>query len=960
VSGRGRPGEHRAQGRLPGLALTLAVVAVLFAGLGALLPAEHQRATYSWPPRTLPRAQPNRAWYTPLLLARHQPQSIAARLPCALPRPLPRAELPVVVLSTARDAVSAGGLQVAQVGRELVVSSGGATVTRLALTDRAAAGCAYRLTVSGGRWSVEGGPQGQTEGGSVEMPIVSGLFSGLDLRQGSAPSIAVTTTTYGSRSTIAQTVLRALAALAALAALILVAQPRRPRPTAGFVRRTVTRVGLVDAIVVLVLLGWWIVGPAFYDDGWVTAGQKNFAVTGGPTSYYDSFAVTSSLQYWLVWVEHWLFDSSNALLVLRIPALVCLAATWVLCRWIFGRLTTTAGRAGRWALASAFLTGALAWGMTLRPEPVVALLVTSVVACMVLFVERGTTAPLAGAAVLIALAVSAHPAGLVTLAPVVVALPAVVRWARPRAAVAGTIVLAGAALLGILALLGSDLEHLRASAASLRAFGVETAGWRDELTRYSLLSRDLYGAPLRRLWVVLALLAVFAYLLRGRRERESSTLDLPAAAVGVALLLLIVTPSKLPWHFGVLIGLAAVALAAETERLVAESRGWHVRPFVVLGATTVAAAWSWSPRLTWSDLDLRTLHWTLGVERHLTLAKAAGAAPVLLLVALVLIVLARQGARRLDGVPWRAAAWAVPVVSIPLIAFTIAVFVADAAKTSSWTLTRQNFDTLRGDLRCGLANDSLVPVLSSMSALPPLGPIGKPPPWLPTSPVAGLPRFALTPQGRSRPARSPWFRLIPGRRIGFFLTGIPDSSETIELEWGLAGGAKATVLQAGQVVADLASDARPELGYWRFSAGSSLPPAPAGVNALRFSVRTAGAPAAGMGFTSPVTYADETLARTLERAEPALALPNLLPYFPCTRLPAVSRGVADVPKLIVAFRDTTWPLGSGTSPFDEQPDLYPFVRLPLSDSADPPDDVAVYVVDTRIDGAALAPAVASG
>jgi hypothetical protein len=59
--------------------------------------------------------------------------------------------------------------------------------------------------------------------------------------------------------------------------------------------------------------------------------------------------------------------------------------------------------------------------------------------------------------------------------------------------------------------------------------------------------------------------------------------------------------------------------------------------------------------------------------------------------------------------------------------------------------------------------------------------------------------------------------------------------------------------------------------------------------------------------------------------------------------------------VIVAFRDTTWPLGSGTSPFDQLPDLYPLVRLPLSDSPDPPGEVAVYEVDRHIDGAAVLP-----
>jgi hypothetical protein len=661
-----------------------------------------------------------------------------------------------------------------------------------------------------------------------------------------------------------------------------------------------------------------------------------------------------------VWVQHWLFESSSELLVLRLPALACLALTWVLCRWIFSRISTDSTRTGPWVLATAFLTGALAWGMTLRPEPVLALLVTGTVACAVVFTERRTTAPLAVAAVLIALAVSAHPAGLVALAPLLVVSPALLDWTRARWAAAATIVVAAAALLAVLALLGSDLAQFRADVTSLREFGAEVSGWRDELSRYSLLSRDLYGAPLRRLWVVLALLAVLAYLLRPRGRPNGSMLGLPAAGLGLALVLLIPTPSKLPWHFGSLIGLAALALAAETVRLVEEarhSRGWHVRPFVILGAAMLAAAWAWFPRNAWSDLDLRTLDWTFGLEDRVTLAKVAGVTPVLLLGALAVFELGRRAPRRLSDVPWRAAAWTVPLLSVPLMAFTVAVLVADTAKTSSWTLLRQNLDALRGDSACGLGDASLVPVRQSIRALAGVEssvPVSAS--WLPPPPVEGLPRFVLAPVDSDRPARSSWFRLPSGGRVGFFLVGVPSFEESVELEWGRAKGARVTPLAAAPVASDLASDARPELRYWRFYAGGSLPPAPAGANAVRFSARTGGPPGAGLGFTAPVTYTDETLASMLERDVPTLALPNLLTYFPCVELP-VLRGVASVPAQILAFRHSTWPLGTGTSPFEHVPDLYPLVRLPLTDSPEPPEEVTVYVVDQRVEGGVLAPPV---
>src|SRR5439155_22319282 len=162
---------------------------------------------------------------------------------------------------------------------------------------------------------------------------------------------------------------------------------------------------------------------------------------------------------------------------------------------------------------------------------------------------------------------------------------------------------------------------------------------------------------------------------RRRPDARNGASRLPAASLGIGLLLLIATPSKLPWHFGAMIGLATVALAVETWRLRKDGRtatGWNARPFLAIGAATLAAAWSWSPRNDWADLDLRTLHWTLGIERKLTLAKVAGAAPLGVLI----VVAAIQGSHSRAGLrtaPWRAASWSVPILAAPLVAFTIAV-----------------------------------------------------------------------------------------------------------------------------------------------------------------------------------------------------------------------------------------------------------------------------------------------
>ncbi len=948
------------------LILGLAIFALACAAVGALGPAEHLRTRYSWPPPDLPSTQPDRLWYTPLLVARHEPESITARLPCVLPRPLPGAGSPVTVLATARDTASAGGLAIRRVRGQLLVEIGGDVLARTDLPSRQLSkqDCAYRLALAGGHWSLAGGAGNLSKGGSLErLPVVNGLFSALDLRSGEAPSIEVTTVVHGSRTTARQKVAWTLALLGGLAALLLVAGARRPRWPAGVARRAAAHARPADAVVAVVLLGWWLIGPAFFDDGWVLARQQNFSASGGFSAYYTSFGVNLPLDYWLEWAEHWLMESTSALLVLRVPALVCLAATWILCRWILSRSVRSAsGGMALWALASAFLLCALAWGMTLRPEPVVCLLVTGVLACVVRFLERGSAAPLAVAAVLVALALSAHPAGLVSLAPLVVAAPRVAAWARPRLPAAATLVLAGLALFGALALLGSDLRQKRADALSLRAFGDETASWREELTRYDLLSSAPYGTPLRRESAALLVLAVLAFLLRRRRDPDR-LLDLPAASLGVALVLFIATPTKWPWHFGTLIGLAAVAVAAETARLGEDARlarGWRARPLFVVGAATLAAAWAWSPRTTWGDLDLRTLDWTLGIESRVTLAKLAGIAPAAVLVALALVEL-RRG-RRIADAPWRAATSTALVLAVPLIAFTAGVLVVDTAKTDSWTLARQNLETLTGDEDCGLANDALVPSPSSMRPLAPIGAANARPvaAWVPAAPIPDVPRFTLGPVTSSSPARSQWFALPGERRAGFFVGGVLTSSDALEVEWGRDVGGRVESLGAGRIATDFGADARPKLIPWRFLAAGDLPARPPEANAVRLALRSAVAPGATAALTSPVTYENQPLGSELESSGArTLVIPNLRTYVPCVRQPDVSDGVAGAPDRLLAYTHSIWPLATGTSPFDGVFDLYHARRLPLTDSPDAPKDVAVYELDRHIPGAEQAPALAT-
>jgi Mycobacterial cell wall arabinan synthesis protein len=699
-------------------AQVLAFVALVAGLLAVLGPAEQLRTSYSWPPATLPAGNPQSTWYTPLLLAQHRPEALSARIPCALAPALPGAARPLTVLATARRPDRGGALVVTGRRAELTVAVGEQTLSRVPLDPGAPATCAYELRLGDGQWSLRGGPAPAERSGALdEQPTVSGLFSAVDLRASGAPSVELTTRPHGTRTTTWQLIASTITVLAIVGALVLVSTrrgARRPWQVAGRLLRDVrANAHPVDAVVTVALLGLCVIAPAQFDDGWIMASERMFSASNGFSDYYATLGVHYPLGFWLQWLQHWTVEATSALVFLRIPVLLCLAGAWVLCRWIVARVTPrTSNGVVLWALASVFVLGALVWGMTLRSEPVVALLVTGIAACMVRFLERGTVGSVALAACLAPLALTAHPAGAVALAPIAVAAPQLLRWVGAHRAQVATLVATTTALLALAVFVGSDVEQRLQDARTTRTFSRDSL---DEISRYAFLSDEPHGTPARRTFAALLVLAVFAFLLRRRRD-GATLLDLPAAAVGVGLLLLFLTPSKFPFHFGALLGLGAVAAAAETARIRGEGARadrWSAWPFLALGAAAAVGSWSWWTRWPWTPLDLVTLDWRPAFEDALPMSRVALVLPLLLLGGGVLLAIARGRKAALPAVPWRVASASAVVLTVPPLVFAVAILVADGVKTPSWTLARQNVASIAGRAGCGLGDEVVAGVRGS-------------------------------------------------------------------------------------------------------------------------------------------------------------------------------------------------------------------------------------------------------
>ena len=305
----------------------------------------------------------------------------------------------------------------------------------------------------------------------------------------------------------------------------------------------------------------------------------------------------------------------------RVPTLIVLVVSWLLCRVAFGLAAPGASTTGRWVLAASFLVGATAWGMTLRLEPVVSMLTVASLAAVVSARRGAGFVMIAIASGLAVLGVTSHPAGLVALAPLVGAAPWIFgrirRDGRRSLAIVGTIGVASAACVLALLTLDADLPIRLHDATLVHEGELHSASWRNEYLRYARF--DTYGGStmVRHLSLGVFALALLAWTLRSRAT--STVSNLPVASLASGLLLLAFVPSKWPWHFGALAGIGALALATEVERLLGE-RATGTRAFaraaVLLGLGLSISLWAFLERSGWGAFDLQFTTWVRSPIAH--------------------------------------------------------------------------------------------------------------------------------------------------------------------------------------------------------------------------------------------------------------------------------------------------------------------------------------------------------
>ena len=914
-----------------GLAAFACALAALAAAVAAAIgPAVPDQATYSWPPTTIPDKHPTRSWFAPLLLNTRTPHTLTTRIPCSPGLPLPGATKPLVVLATARHPKREHALQITQTNTTTTIRVGTTTLAQLPNTR---APCTATLQFRDSDWTITRAGSAPLQGHLAQAPTVNGLITQLDLHTTTGLHATITPTTQDTHPSRRQTLLRFLAAFLTATALWLAINPRKPhRP-----KRPHPTLTLPDTAVALTLTAWWIIGPTYFDDGWVRARQANSLHSGGFSVYYEIRAANLPLATWLEWLQHWVVAYSPSLAVQRLPTLAVLVATWALCRSCLAGLNGQPPRRGGpalWSAAAAFCVGAIAFGMTLRPEPFVALLCTAVLACALSFIERPRVGPIAIALLLSGLSVTTHPAGLVAVAPLVLTVPHLVKAVRDGAVKLlplGAVAVASAAWVILLAFLDSDIAQRREDLATIESSGAHGLAWIGEAIRYKFLANEASGdSALRRLFVgflVIAAVGVFA-----RRGRGTTVADvIPATSIPLGLILLVPTPSKWPWHFGVLIGICAVAMGVEIERLRANGtqRERRLGTLIIGLAVACVVAWVISRPFAFHGLELQRFRWAIGGSGSSVRLLVVVSLAVLMAGFLIVAVRGRRAAFRSE----RLVLWSVPLVAVAFVGVTTGLLIADAALSSGWTLPRQVASSLLGRRTCGLADDTSIPVFGSMAALTrapaiPPGPLGPG-----SGGPAGTRVFAsgVTPKSEKR-VSSGWY-LAPedGRAVGFFVSGRPDPRRSVvTVVWGATRQERVIPLASGRAHVFVDDDYSWFTPDWALVGPAEMPRRPTGANALSISVRAAVDPGASTKISSPVAYSSELLSRVLEnKHDRSIISPMILPTIPCATLPSVALGVGEPAARVVDNMGNNWMLPAVWSPFAGLVDLDETVRYPL-------------------------------
>lgn len=968
---------HNSLVRRRGLACLVLASGCFVAAVGSVVsPADKSFSEVTWPGPSHELLGPAPVG-TPFLLPEREPETLAVDMACAaLDQPGAGDREDRVVLATARSPREVAGLVISAAGGRVSVEIGGTSIGTVSLDHAIPTDCRLQIEFARGEWSGRFAGR-KVGGGTVSMPAMSGLYTDFPPAAARAsPEVRFTTAVQDSSPSTAQIGwIGCSALLGALALALVVLAPSTRGGKTEVPEGSVVRQGWLpwDVFVFFASVAWWVVASPLSDDGWVIATVANHSHSGTFSNYYDAFNAPLPLGFLHDSLVQVLMSASNSLLVLRLPALCSGLLVWWMLRGLVDEgldknAATSTVRLARATLAGLFLLGWFGSAMTLRPEPLVALLLVVVARAVHRFVGGPSVQGLVIPFVATGVALSIHTTGLLVLASLVVATPAIFRFLRKGDATvlwtSVAVCLVSIATMMLLVFADTDLQTWRRAQQLTTLTGVHDGGASNEIERYRLLFGPGWGNPILRfaclMFAILSVVGVLRSVVAATRRGRGPEANKWALTWLLGAALLAVLPNKWPVHFTVLAGFGALSGVVEVQWWVnALDRRWARRVALlgcslIVGISILVAANLNPAHFSWVRFGLTNSDWDAVASNFFWVWAT------LLLAGLALWSLLILGGRR-PG--WSPGGWLVPSTAVVVVVSALGVYAADGLRGGTpWSIAKQNLGLSRGE--CGLAgvlamgdprSAEVLPFVDEASRVSLEVTKGGKSPVSSSVAVVRDPKGALT---------TGWQTIGPDQNnsslvVWFAGVGTAESGRaaSISLEFGKVGAGGVDQVATNSMVPlsryPWVRHDRWEPMYFRISQIGLE------VDAVRVSV---------------VSHSDEPLLFAPIAAVPTRPLldvvgsrlvaahVDLRPIFPCLDSPRIGRGLAEIPDFVLQYPNdaSAGLVVFGRSSFFMLADAFefPFTAYPTAPERSSPEWSGALVEVLRIDQTRLAPYVA--
>ena len=668
----------------------------------ALTPSTKLAANYRWTPSQTSSMSDSLDGET-LLLARQTPSKLEVSIPC-LQAPFPAKE---TVFATSKNFVNNEALLITGENKTVTLSIAGETIlsAHLQLNEK----CQIEILYDNhSGFSVK-----EDSSLLANAPGRFFLFSGFyhSAESTVVPTADVTTFPYAFTPSTIQ-ILFAIVFLFSLSFSIFACyrfkrkshfQSNVPRTK---LNKSIRKISVVSGLATFLLFVFWLIfGPVALDDGWVVQNAQSLIHGTNFRVVHQAWDTRTPSGLVSLWLERLIVMISSQLLWVRFIPFLLVVLTWRISRRLIRSLSdnSTITTISYEIIFSLF---AISWLFTTRSEILITFLSLLVLRNVIAFCAKPDIFNLTFTGIISSIAFSIHPSGIIAFAPLLAISPLILRSIRIEK-ILGFFQVIGAASASastalFLLIYGWDLHSLQQTSSLWGSY--IRRDWSDEIERYRyLFDGGYWDTTARRL----TLFIIFSGLILTTMIRKSGLPKqklIPSQSLLLGILLLSLTQTKWPWHFGTLTVFACVtfALAMHEVRSAARAEShwfWDINSSVILGTSVIGV-------IVWNSWNLWGIFAIPGkVPQHLLdLTNYFRMPSVWLLFAVSILVMAkfRRPFIRTIG------SLSIEILVITVVVFNVALIANAGLGSQSWSLAKQSIRSITDSPSCGLADSIYV------------------------------------------------------------------------------------------------------------------------------------------------------------------------------------------------------------------------------------------------------------